>query len=90
MEIKNPPLVALIGVAVVGLFAALALAAMVNANLFARYDLNTGEYGGGPSVWIAVIPLAIGVLAGIAALVLWGVQRSTLSGAQSTATTNRL
>ena len=84
MQIKNPPLVALIGVAVVGVLAAVVLFAVANAGLTGTYDFATGDRVGGMSGWVAVIPLAIGAIAGIAALVLWGTQRTSSTSPRST------
>lgn len=66
---------ALIGVCVVGLIVALALFAMTNANMFATYDLNSGTFYGGPSPWVATIPLAVGVIAGIGVAITWTIER---------------
>lgn len=75
MNPRNLPTVVLGAIAAVGLLAAVAIYAMTNANLFADYNLTTGRYEGGPSAVVALIPLAIGVAAGIGAIILWGVSR---------------
>lgn len=59
---------ALTWTAVAGVVIAAWLFVSINANMFATYDLYADEYVGGPPAWVALIPLAIGVAAGIAAL----------------------
>lgn len=76
MDRKNTPIVVLGGIGVVGILVAIVLFALVNGNMLATYSLTTGTYEGGPSAAIALIPLAIGVLAGVGALILWGVNRA--------------
>jgi hypothetical protein len=76
MDRKNLPVMVLGVIGVVGVLVAVVLFATINANMFATYSLVTGEFEGGPSAVIALIPLAIGVLAGIGALILWGVNRA--------------
>lgn len=71
---KITPLAVLTGVAILGLVVALGLFAAINANLLSRYDYASNGLVG-PSPLLALIPLGIGVLTGVAALLLWGVQQ---------------
>ena len=87
MQIKNRPLFALIGVAVVGVLAAVVLLAIANAGLTGTYDFATGQREGGISPWVAVIPLAIGAGAGIGALMVWA--RASSTSPRSTPATGR-
>jgi hypothetical protein len=76
MKIKNPALIALIAVSALGLLVALVLFALNNAGTFSTYDLMTGTMTGGLPAIAVLVPLGIGVLAGIAALVVWGLTAS--------------
>ncbi len=71
---KITPLAVLSGVAILGLVAALGLFTAINAKMLSHYDYAANGLVG-PSPLLALVPLGIGVLAGIAALVLWGVQQ---------------
>lgn len=71
---KNPALVILSVVAGIGIVAAIGLFAAINANLLSTYDFATMEMVG-PSPLLALIPLGIGLIAGVGAVVLWGTQR---------------
>ena len=75
---KNPALTALTVIAVVGLIVGLAGFALIQAGMFDRYDFATGTLSG-PSPLVALIPAGIGVLAGIAAQLLWGMQQGRTS-----------
>lgn len=75
---KITPLAVLSGVAILGLVAALGLFTAINSKLLSHYDYAANGLVG-PSPLLALIPLGIGVLAGIAALVLWGVQQGQRS-----------
>lgn len=75
---KITPLAVLTGVAILGLVVALGLFAAINAKLLSHYDYAANGLVG-PSPLLALIPLGIGVLAGVAALVLWGVQQGQRS-----------
>lgn len=66
---KNPALVALSAVAAIGLIVGLVLYAVISAGFLNTYDAE------GPSPLLALIPAGVGVLAGIAALLLWGMQQ---------------
>lgn len=70
------PLMLLTAIAVVCLIVAIALFAMFSSGLFNHYDASAVESWSGPSPALALIPLGIGVLCGVGALVLWGTQTS--------------
>lgn len=86
MKVKNPALLALTALSALGLLVALVLFAMNNAGMFSTYDLTTGTYTGGLSAAATLIPLGIGVLAGIAALVVWGMRANASSAPGTPAT----
>lgn len=67
---------ALLVVCVLGVLGALGLFSMVNAGMFARYDIVVGMRMGGPSPLIALIPLGIGVAAGIGAAITWTIEKN--------------
>jgi hypothetical protein len=79
MKIKNPALIALLAVSALGLLVALVLFALNNAGMFSTYDLMTGTMTGGLPAIAVLVPLGIGVLAGIAALVVWGLRANAAS-----------
>lgn len=71
---KITPLAVLAGVAILGLVVAIGLFAAINSHLLSRYDYAANGLVG-PSPLLALIPLGIGVIAGVAALLLWGMQQ---------------
>lgn len=77
MKVKNPALLALTALSALGLLVALVLFALNNAGTFSTYDLTTGTYTGGLPAAATLIPLGIGVFAGIAALVVWGMANAS-------------
>lgn len=76
METRNRTLIALVGVAVVGVLVALVLFALAGQHMGGTFDLRTGEKTGGVPMWVGVIPLAIGVAALIGAGVVWATATS--------------
>lgn len=72
---KNPALLVLTIVAIAGAVAALLLIALANAGVGRTYDFNSGLMVGGVQPWAALIPAAVAILAGIGALLLWGLAR---------------
>ncbi|MDL9978857.1 hypothetical protein [Microbacterium candidum] len=73
---KNPPLAIATVVAVVGLVVGVVLLGVSLAGATRTYNIETMQMEGGIPVWAALIPLAIGVIAGMGALILWGMQRA--------------
>lgn len=72
MEIKNPAALVLTAIAALGAAVAFVLFALINAGVFVDRDpISGGVYSAGPSAWIAVVPLALAVVAGIGAVVMW-------------------
>lgn len=76
MEMRNRPLIALVGVAVVCVLAALVLFALANQHVGGTFNLDTGEKTGGVPVWAAFIPLTVGIAALIGAGAVWATAAS--------------
>ncbi len=72
---KNPALVILAAVAVLGAVIALVLFSMITGGLFDTYDVFTMTTDR-PSLALVLVPLGVAVAAGVGALVLWGTQRT--------------
>ena len=71
---SSVPLMILTAVAVVCFALALGMFLMFSFGLFSHYDFSVGATVGA-SPLLALIPLFIGVIAGVGALLLWGVQK---------------
>lgn len=79
MNGKKLPLYVLTVVAIVGIVAAVGIFAGFTSGLFSQYDMETSTMAG-PSPLLALIPAGVGVIAGVGALVLWGIQRQQPNG----------
>lgn len=77
---KNPAVAALTVVAVVAAVMTVLLVALSAAGMGQTYDYVSGTMGGGLPIWTALIPGAVAVLAGISALVVWGLSRDVRHG----------
>lgn len=76
---KNPAPGILAIVGGVGVLAGLVLVLASVYGAGRTYDVASGEMGGGVPIWVGIIPLTIGVLAVVAALVLWGMRTTDRS-----------
>jgi len=73
---KNPALGIMIIIGGLGVIVGLALVLASVYGVGRTYEVASGEFVGGLPVWVGIIPLAIGALSGIGALVLWGLRPS--------------
>jgi len=78
---KNPALVTLVTVAALAALIAAVLVAVSISGLTDTLGMNPDGAGfrttRGLEVWVAAIPAAVAVVAGIAAIVVWGSNRQT-------------